>query len=153
VSRDITEKDAEKILEKARSGFTEVFTKEFQKAGITIVTSPGPDVLRLTPIVTDLYINAPDTMQPGMTRTYTMEAGEATLVLEGRDSTTNALLGRAVDRRETQGTGVAQITSSVTNIAEFERLFSQWAKIAIKGLDELKAQSPVPKDLKPDQKL
>jgi hypothetical protein len=153
VSRDITEKDAEKILEKARSGFTEVFTKEFQKAGITIVTSPGPDVLRLTPIVTDLYINAPDTMQPGMTRTYTMEAGEATLVLEGRDSTTNALLGRAVDRRETQGTGVAQITSSVTNIAEFERLFSQWAKIAIKGLNELKAQSPVPKDLKPDQKL
>ena len=153
ISRDVTEEDAEKILAKARSGFTEVFTKEFQKAGITIATSPGPDVLRLSPAVIDLYINAPDTMSPGMSRTYTMEAGEATLLLEARDSITGTLLGRALDRRETQSSGVATITSSVTNIAEFERLFSQWAKIAIKGLNELKAQSPVPKDLKPNQKL
>jgi hypothetical protein len=153
VSRDVTEDDAKKILEKAKSGFTEVFTKEFQKAGITMVTEPGADVLRLSPAVIDLYINAPDTMSPGMSRTYTMEAGEATVILEARDSLTNALLGRALDRRDTQGSGVAQITSSVTNIAEFERLFSQWAKIAIKGLNELKALSPVPQDVKPNQKL
>jgi hypothetical protein len=75
------------------------------------------------------------------------------VILEARDSLSNALLGRALDRRETQGSGVAQITSSVTNIAEFERLFSQWAKIAIKGLNELKALSPVPEDVKPNQKL
>lgn len=153
VSRDVTQEDAQKILEKAKSGFTEVFTKEFQKAGITVVTAPGPDVLRLSPAVIDLYINAPDTMSPGMSRTYTMEAGEATLVLEARDSVSNALLGRALDRRDTQGSGVATISSSVTNIAEFQRLFSQWAKIAIKGMNELKALSPVPKDLKPMQKL
>jgi hypothetical protein len=153
VSRDVTEEDAKKILEKAKSGFTEVFTKEFQKAGMTVVTEPAGDVLRLSPAVIDLYINAPDTMSPGMSRTYTMEAGEATVILEARDSLSNALLGRALDRRETQGSGVAQITSSVTNIAEFERLFSQWAKIAIKGLNELKALSPVPEDVKPNQKL
>ena len=153
VSRDVTQEDAQKILEKAKSGFTEVFTKEFQKAGITVVTAPGADVLRLSPAVIDLYINAPDTKSAGMSRTYTMEAGEATLVLEARDSVSNALLGRALDRRDTQGSGVAMISSSVTNIAEFERLFSQWAKIAIKGMNELKALSPVPKDLKPNQKL
>jgi hypothetical protein len=153
VSRDVTQEDATKILEKAKSGFTEVFTKEFQKAGITVVTAPAADVLRLSPAVIDLYINAPDTMSAGMSRTYTMEAGEATLVLEVRDSVSNALLGRALDRRDTQGSGVATISSSVTNIAEFERLFSQWAKIAIKGMNELKALSPVPKDLKPMQKL
>jgi hypothetical protein len=82
-----------------------------------------------------------------------MEAGEATLILEARDSISNALLGRAVDRRETQGSGVATITSSVTNIAEFERLFGQWAKISIKGFNELKALGPVPADVKPMQKL
>ncbi len=153
VSRDVTQEDAEKILAKAKSGFAEVFAKEFQKAGVSVVTTPGADVIRLSPAVIDLYINAPDTMSPGMSRTYTMEAGQATLVLEARDSVTNALLGRALDRRETQGSGVAQVTSSVTNIAEFERLFGQWAKIAIKGLGELKAQSPVPQDLKPMQKL
>jgi hypothetical protein len=153
VSRDVSDEQAQKILEKAKTGFTEVFTKEFQKAGITVVTAPAADVLRLSPAVIDLYINAPDTMSAGMSRTYTMEAGEATVVLEARDSVTNALLGRAVDRRETQGTGVATITSSVTNIAEFERLFSQWAKIVIKGFGELKALSPVPADVKPNQKL
>jgi hypothetical protein len=82
-----------------------------------------------------------------------MDAGEATVLLEARDSVSGALLGRVLDRRETQGSGVATITSSVTNIADFERLFSQWAKIVIKGFGELKAQSPVPQDLKPDQKL
>jgi hypothetical protein len=153
VSRDVTEEDARKILEKAKSGFTEVFTKEFQKAGIAVVTAPGADVLRLTPGVIDLYINAPDTMSAGRSRTYTMDAGEATLVLEARDSTSNALLGRVLDRRETQSGGAMMVTSSVTNIADFERLFSQWAKIAIKGFGELKAQSPVPQDLKPNTKL
>jgi hypothetical protein len=153
VSRDVTDEDAKKILERAKSGFTDVFSKEFQKAGVTLVTEPGADVLRLSPGVIDLYINAPDTMSPGMSRTYTMEAGEATLILEARDSISNALLGRAVDRRETQGSGVATITSSVTNIAEFERLFSQWAKISIKGFNELKALGPVPADVKPMQKL
>jgi hypothetical protein len=153
VSRDVTQDDAEKILEKARTGFSEVFTKEFQKAGIEIATAPGPDVLRLSPAVIDLYINAPDTMSAGRSRTYTMDAGEATVLLEARDSVSGALLGRVLDRRETQGSGVATITSSVTNIADFERLFSQWAKIVIKGFGELKAQSPVPQDLKPDQKL
>jgi hypothetical protein len=153
VSRDVTQEDAEKILARARTGFSEVFTKEFEKAGIGVVTEPGPDVLRLSPAVIDLYINAPDTQSAGRSRTYTMDAGEATVLLEARDSVSGALLGRVLDRRETQGAGVATITSSVTNIAEFERLFSQWAKIVIKGFGELKAQSPVPQDLKPDQKL
>jgi hypothetical protein len=153
VSRDVTQEDAEKILARARTGFSEVFTKEFEKAGIGVVTEPGPDVLRLSPAVIDLYINAPDTQSAGMSRTYTMDAGEATVLLEARDSVSGALLGRVLDRRETQGAGVATVTSSVTNIAEFERLFSQWAKIVIKGFGELKAQSPVPQDLKPNQKL
>jgi len=153
VSRDVTDEDAQKILDKAKTGFTEVFTKEFTKAGIQVVTAPGADVLRLTPGVVDLYINAPDTMSPGRTRTYTVEAGEATLILEARDSVTNTLLGRVLDRRETQGGGTMQMTSSVTNIADFEQLFAQWAKIAIKGAKELKEQSPVPENLQPGQKL
>jgi Protein of unknown function (DUF3313) len=153
ITRDVTDDDAKQILEKAKTGFTEVFNRELQKAGVTVVTEPAADVLRLSPAVVDLYVNAPDTMSSGMSRTYTMQAGEATLLLEARDSVTNALLGRALDRRETQGSGVAQITSSVTNIAEFERLFSQWAKIAIKGFGELKELSPVPADVKPMQKL
>ena len=153
VSRDVSEEDAQKILEKARTGFADVWAKEFKKAGIEVVTNPGREVLQLSPAVIDLYINAPDTMSAGRTRTYTVEAGEATLVLEARDSMSGALLGRVLDRRETNDTGHLSMSSSVTNIADFEMLFSQWAKIAIKGAQELKEQSPVPADLKPGQKL
>ena len=44
VTRDVTQADAQKILEKARTGFSEVFTREFQKAGIelvNVVTGPN----------------------------------------------------------------------------------------------------------------
>jgi hypothetical protein len=153
VSRDVTQQDAERIAAAARSNFGEVFAEAFTKGGYQVVTEPASDVLRLRGGVVNLYINAPDTMSAGRTRTYTMEAGEATLVLEARDSTTGALLGRVLDRRETRDSVGLQVTSSVTNLADFRALFRRWADICVKGLGELKAQSPVPVDLKPKQKL
>ena len=153
LSRKVTDEEAAKILEAARSNFDDVFREEFQKGGWEVVNTPGPDVLRVATAVVNLYINAPDPMSPGRTRTYTTNAGEATLIIEVRDSMTGALLGRVLDRRETRDTGVPQLTSSVTNVADFRALFKQWAGISIKGLEELKAHSPVPLDLKPKQKL
>ncbi len=105
VSRKIDDDEAAKIMAAASSNFSDVWTKALEKAGYQVVTTPGPDVLRLSPAIADLYINAPDTMEAGRVRTYTAEAGEATLILEVRDSRTNALLGRVVDRRETRYVG------------------------------------------------
>ena len=117
------------------------------------MTTPGNDVLRLSPGVANLYINAPDTMSAGRSRTYTTEAGEATLVLEARDSQSGALLGRVFDRRETRQSAGVQWTTSVSNRADFKQLFQSWANIAVKGFGELKENSPVPADLQPNQKL
>lgn len=153
VSRDVTQEDAEKIAATARSSFGDIFAEAFRKGGYEVVTAPGPDVLRLSTAVINLYINAPDTMSAGRSRTYTMEAGEATLIIEARDSTTGALLGRVLDRRETRGSSHMQVSSSVTNLSEFQSLFRRWADTAVKGLGELKEQSPVPMNLKPKQKL
>lgn len=153
VSRRLTQEDAAKIMEAARSNFDDIFQEAFQKSGYTVVTAPGPDVLRVATGVINLYINAPDVMSAGTTRTYTANAGEATLVIETRDSLTGALLGRVVDRRETRESGHAQIANRVTNTSDFRVLFKDWANVTIKGLDELKAHSPVPLDLKPKQKL
>jgi hypothetical protein len=152
-SRDLSQEDADKILAAARDGLDQVFREAFEKAGIPVVTTPGSDVLRLSPGVGNLDIAAPDTMSAGMSRTYVTESGEATLVLEARDSTSGALLGRVVDRRETRQAGRAQWATSVSNRADFEQLFRSWANIAIKGLGELKEHSPVPEDLQPNQKL
>lgn len=155
LTRRIKPEDAEKILAAARSNFDEVFAEVFTKEGYPIATAPGPDVLRISTAVVNLYINAPDVnmMSAGRTTTYTTEAGEATLVLEARDSTTGLLMGRVLDRRETRSSGGMQMSTSVSNKSDFRALFRQWAGIAVKGIEELKAHSPVPEDLKPKQKL
>lgn len=153
VSRRIDDEQAAKIMAAASANFSDVWTKALQKSGYPVVTAPGPDVLRVSTAIVDLYINAPDTMEAGRVRTYTAEAGEATLVMEVRDSRTNTLLGRVVDRRETRSSVALQQTSRVTNQADFRNLFSQWASIVGKGLAELKAHSPVPETLTPGQKL
>jgi hypothetical protein len=153
LSQRLDQQDLERISQAARDAFGEVFTEEYAKAGLQLVTAPGPDVLRLRPGVVDLHIAAPDTMSSGRSRTYTMEAGYATLFLEARDSTTGALLGRALDKRETRNTGRVQITNSVTNLSDFKALFRQWATISVKGFEELREHSPVPADLTPGQKL
>jgi Protein of unknown function (DUF3313) len=153
VSRRIDDEEAAKIMAAASSNFSDVWTKALQKAGYPVVTAPGPDVLRVSTAIVDLYINAPDTMEAGRVKTYTAEAGEATLVMEVRDSRTNTLLGRVVDRRETRSSIAVQQTSRVTNQADFRALFSQWAAIVGKGLEELKAHSPVPETLTPGQRL
>jgi hypothetical protein len=153
LSQRLTPEHVEKIAAAARENFTEVFTEAYKDAGMELVTTPGADVLRVRPGVVDLYITAPDNMSAGMSRTYTMESGEATLFLEVRDSTTGALLGRALDRRNTRNTGRASVSNSVTNLSDFRALFKQWADISVKGFQELREMSPVPADLKPGQKL
>ena len=153
VSRDVTQEQAQKIATAAREGIDAVFKETFEKAGVQVATAPAPDVLRLSPGIANLYINAPDTMSAGRTRTYTTEAGEATLILEARDSVSGALLGRVIDRRETRNTGTVQWTTSVSNRSDFGQLFRSWANICVKGMEELKALSPVPNDLQPNQKL
>jgi hypothetical protein len=92
-------------------------------------------------------------MTAGRSRTYTANAGEATLVLEARDSATNALLGRVLDRRETTETGTMTMTSRVTNVADFRLLFRTWASVCVKGLTDLKELSPIPEDIKSKQKI
>lgn len=109
-----------------------------------MVASPAPDVLRVAPAIANLYINAPlPTAGPGVSRTYTVEAGEATFALEVRDSTTGAVLGLAVDRSATRRSSPVTLTTSTSNRADFEELFKRWADICVKGFEQLKTAPPV----------
>lgn len=148
----VTEADALRIVDTARSGFDKVWAEAFKSAGYEVVTAPGDDVLEVAPRVVDLYVNAPASMKSGVKETYTLEAGDATLNLEVRDSRAGTLLGRVVDRRETDSSTL-QRASSAGNVAEFERLFAVWAGIAVKGIEDLKAASPMPENIKPGQKI
>ncbi len=142
LSRRITEQDAQKAMEQIRTGFREIFSKAYSEAGYQVVSEPGPDVLRMRTFVINLSVNAPDRPSAGRTMSFAREAGEATLVLEARDSQSGAILGRAVDRRLAGDTSML-LRNSVTNRADFSRLFRNWAKESVAGLTELKALSPV----------
>jgi len=136
----ISDSDASKIADQARTGFEAIFAKAYSDAGYQVVTSPGPDVLRLNTGVLNLSIDAPDVGASAL-RTYSAEAGEATVVIEVRDSLTNAVLGRAVDQRTAGDMPWARTRAS--NRADFEALFKQWADASVQGLNELKAMSPI----------
>ena len=139
----VSAEDAERIRRTMSEGFEGILAGRFTQAGYEIVVAPGPDVLRVTPVLLDVYVNAPDTMQVGRVESYTMEAGEATLALEVRDAETNQLLGRTVDERRTGETGRLTWTTSVSNRFEFERLFRNWSSTLVDGMAALKASSPI----------
>src|SRR3954464_9286923 len=88
--------------EKIRTGIARVVAEEFTKTlqakdGYDTVAESGPDVLRVKTHIINLYVNAPDTMTAGRSKTYTITAGEMTMFMELHDSETGELLARFVD--------------------------------------------------------
>ena len=136
-----TERDIVRALEQGSKQFDTYFAEAFTKAGFTIATAPGPDVVRIRSGVVDIDVFAPD-VSASRNRTYTEEAGAGTLVVEVRDSVTNALLGRAIERRLAGDNG-PWLRTAASNRADFDRLFRRWAEISADGLVELKRLSPV----------
>jgi hypothetical protein len=140
VSGRLSEEDIQAIREELAKLFREEFAKELAKGGYRVVTTPGPETLRMLPAVTDLYINAPDRMEPGRSTTYTTETGRMTLVAELRDSVSGDVLARVVDRQQSRDSGMMQVTNRVTNTADARRAIDVWAKALRNALDELNSK-------------
>ena len=136
-----TERDIARALERGQQQFDSYFAEAFTRAGFAIATEPGPDVLRIRSGVVDIDVVAPD-VGAARTRTFSEEAGAGTLVVEVRDSQTNALLGRAIERRIAGDNG-PWLRTSASNRADFDRLFRRWAEASAEGLVELRNLSPV----------
>jgi hypothetical protein len=143
LSNRISDQEARDILSAAQAGFQDVFRQVYAQRGIQVVEEPGPDVLRLRTAVANLDVAAPDLMTPGRTRTYSSEAGEATIVIEVRDSMSGAILGRGVDRRTVGDSAFMLRRSRVTNRADFERMFRSWAEYSADALARLRSM-PAP---------
>lgn len=141
-SARISDQDGRRMLQTAREGFDQVIREAFWDAGYQVVTEAGPDVLRVSPTVFDLVVTAPDTQTAGRSTTWSVEAGEASVAVEARDSSTGAVLGRAVDQRTLDDSMMRQ-RSSVSNRADFERLFRSWSKTFVDGVAHLKELSPI----------
>lgn len=130
-----TERDVIREFERSKKRLDGYLADAFAEAGFTSVRSPGVDVLRVRVGVFDIDMQNPKPMMFDWNRQLSENTGRATLVVEVRDSATNALLGRAVDPRTLRGFGPDR--------TDFNRLFHRWAEISANGLAELKAASPI----------
>jgi hypothetical protein len=116
-----------------------VFTKILSDGGFEIVTDAGDGVLAITPNIVDVFINAPDVPTAGRSRTYTMDAGSATLALQVNDAVTGTLLAVALDSRRS-GTSSMRWTTSVSNRAAAEQMLKNWAEQLKRELDAARAR-------------
>ncbi len=130
-----------KLAQITQETFAEVFSKD---NGLEVVTAPGPDVLRFSSAIVDLWPRAVDTQEPGRSYTFTTSAGSAVLYAELKDSETGQLIGRVVDGREARNSGDMRWTNSVENTAEARAMASDWARILRKRYDALREQAAAP---------
>jgi hypothetical protein len=115
----------------------EEFVKELQNKGsYKVVDAAGPDVLRVKIKIVNLYVSAPPTATAGISRQYTVSAGEMTLFAELYDSETGEVIARVIDRTEGRRAGGLTFTNSLTNIDEAGPTASEWARILHNGLDK-----------------
>jgi hypothetical protein len=142
LSQRITQKDADKIKKSVAEEFQKVFTEELEKGGYSVVDYEGvdntaQDLLVLRPAIVNLDVTAPDTMSAGRSRTYTTSTGSMTLVLEFYDAVTGSLMGRVMDAEAVRDASYMNISNSVTNKADADRIMRKWASLLVGKLDEV----------------
>lgn len=141
-TRRISTQDIENMKSSVATEFRRVLTNELTSNGYEVVDEVGPDVLRVTPMIVNLYITAPDVPSPGRSRTYVASTGHMTLVAVVRDSITDEFLARAIDTRQGRRTGQMQLATNVSNMADARQAFTSWARVLRTGLDDAR-RNPV----------
>jgi hypothetical protein len=127
---------SESSRERLQQTVQDEFVEELEKLeNWEIVTEPGADVLMVVGSLIDVVSRVPPT-QPGRGGIYLSSVGEATLVLELRDSVSHEILARAADRRAAEPAFPTQ-SNTVTNWSEVRRLAKSWAQLLRRRLEEL----------------
>ena len=141
-SRRLTKDDLENIKKDVASSFRKVFEETLGTGGYPLVEDDDEDVLRVTAMILDLHITAPDKMAPGRSTTYVQDAGHMTLGIELRDSVTGQVLARAIDRANGSSFGGRfDVANSVTNSAEGRRAITKWAEVLRGALDQVSGKT------------
>jgi len=126
VSRWVGPDDAKRMAADAASSLESVIAQTYKARGYEIAAAPEPGVLRLTASISDLYVNAPDRYSPWTVKTFTRDAGQATLALEARDAVSGTLLARVVHHGTAREISRINAASDVSNRFWFDTLFRRW---------------------------
>ena len=131
VSRWVGPDDAKRMAAEAAASLESVMAQTYKARGYEIAAAPEPGALRLSATIADLYVNAPDRFSPWTVKTFTRDAGQATLVPEARDAVTGTLLARVVHHGIAREIGRLNTASDVSNRFWFETLFRRWVSDCI----------------------
>lgn len=135
-SRWLVQDDEQNITDNAAASLSSAVAQAFKARGYEVVTAPAAGVLRITPQVTDLAVNAPDVSSANMQALYSVTAGDATLTMDVRDAATGALLGHVVDRGTAHELSPRiNRTFGVTNAFWFDALFTRWTADCMAALE------------------
>ena len=117
---------------------TEVFEEELQNSKhFTVTDEKGPDALIVTGGLHDIVSQVPPE-DVGRSEVWLRSVGEATLVIELRDSLSNEVIYRAVERRAAENVGNRMIrANTATTWAEVRRWARRWAVRLREGLDSI----------------
>lgn len=105
----------------------EVFTEVLAEHGYQRVNEAAPGVMALEIDIQDLYLNAPETSEPGRRKVYVRSAGEMRLQLEIRDAVTGTTLALARDKRRDPESQQLQWANHTFNLSRARILLHSWA--------------------------
>ncbi len=134
----IRPEDARRIADETTANVGTIIADAFRAHGYEIVTAPGAGVLRLSPRVNELYVNAPDVFPPGKTRALAREAGEATLLLEARDAVSGTMLAVIADHAIAKDMMRLTQATSVSNTFWFDGMYRRWALNSVAEIEAVK---------------
>jgi len=141
---EVSDSDVTRIRSQGSAVFHEIFSTALtQKDGYPLAAQPAPDVLRVTASITELDIGSM-LDNAGGKRLYVVDPSALTLSMELRDSTTGALLVRAIDKEKGRAVGNLQVVDAVSNSAEARRALEMWAGLLRGALDRARAAPPAP---------
>ena len=137
----ISDADVRHAIDEAQAKLKSIFEKRFSETGFRLVSAPEEKALRVFVGVANVDVTAPEIRSAGRNRVFSEGGGQATLVIEVRDSLSGELLGRAVEHGAV-GDHLITMRTSASNWADFEALFDEWARISAKGFQQLMTAAP-----------
>lgn len=106
----------------------ELVAELVERGGFILVDEPGPDVIRIDPIIADLDITAPDAGTTPGARSFVRNTGSMTLIVNLYDATANVPIARVIDYEKGREFYELQAVDQVTNAEEARVAFANVAR-------------------------
>jgi len=133
------------LTERQMITLKQVYLEEIERAltrdeGYRLVTTPGPNVLRLDGYLLDLVVRVDAEGTVGRDRSFTSSYGEVSMILELHDSESGEVLARVAERRDPTRNPNGMVEVSTTFVrSDVTRMFRIWAETLRERLDAVRA--------------